>query len=574
MLSLGPSLVNMEYKKQESSDDTTNKSLHTTIGWNITPDDEMVCIRRSHIPTYLVHSAFFRSLDEESSLSPASNRGFADGSNQSEAEAGCDDKENVFTLLQQKNACDGDKAPSSVAGALEDTINWEISLPRRYVKLNERIDCADDLQHMLSTLRFWGVDDLPASVAAFCILYADTAQAVVDNFDQELVYLKLLRNIVRERVAEKQLIIAAEGGQKVVMQCLHSMFGNSKWSVKVCEAAARAGSLECLQYAHQQGCPWNRFTCEAAAHGGHILCLRYAHAEGCAWDAQTCIAAAAGGHLECLRFAHEKGCRWDSHTTAAAAETGQLVCLQYAHEHQCPWGAAVAVLAAQGGFLSCLSYAHENGCPWDSATMVAAAKAGHFECLKYAHSNGCPINSAGPTIAAAAAAIGHLESLQYMAEHTFGWSQHVIAAAAGGGHLPCVRFLHEEASCPWSVDCCTAAAAGGHLACLQYAHSNGCPWSAATCAAAAAGGFIACLEYAHQNNCPWDKSTCLPARQATHGHTPLSFGRQDCLEYYHQHRDIFADDQCDCTAGLGLIESVYVRGMSTLTSLATLVRRP
>ena len=41
--------------------------------------------------------------------------------------------------------------------------------------------------------------------------------------------------------------------------------------------------------------------CSGAASGGHLECLKYAHEQGCPSDEQTSLAAASGGHLECLK---------------------------------------------------------------------------------------------------------------------------------------------------------------------------------------------------------------------------------------------------------------------------------
>ena len=128
-----------------------------------------------------------------------------------------------------------------------------------------------------------------------------------------------------------------------------------KWSLRVFEIRAR------------NGCPWDVWTCSRAAQNGHLECLQYAHENGCHWDrswdsstlswVDVCSTAAAEGHLECLKYAHEKGCPWDKYTCANAAENG---CLE------------------------CLKYAHENGCRWTDWTCSGAASEGHLECLKYA----------------------------------------------------------------------------------------------------------------------------------------------------------------------------------------------
>ena len=49
-------------------------------------------------------------------------------------------------------------------------------------------------------------------------------------------------------------------------------------------------------------------TCSEAAFNGHLECLKYAHENGCPWTEYTCSHAAKNGHLECLRYAHENGC--------------------------------------------------------------------------------------------------------------------------------------------------------------------------------------------------------------------------------------------------------------------------
>lgn len=77
---------------------------------------------------------------------------------------------------------------------------------------------------------------------------------------------------------------------------------------EACTQAASRGHLECLKYADNMGCAWDRKTCEKAAEGGHLDCLRYAHENGCPWGSETCEKAAEGGHVDCLNYALENGC--------------------------------------------------------------------------------------------------------------------------------------------------------------------------------------------------------------------------------------------------------------------------
>ena len=162
---------------------------------------------------------------------------------------------------------------------------------------------------------------------------------------------------------------------------------------RLVSSAASNGHLECLKYAHENGCPWNELSdlFYAAAANGHLECLKYLHEKGCPWDEWTCSEAARNGHLECLEILRTKTEMSRKRmgvqdTCSNAAKNGHLECLKYLHENGCPWDKYTCqVAAALNGQLECLKYAHENGCP----LCDSAAESGHLECLKYAHENGC-----------------------------------------------------------------------------------------------------------------------------------------------------------------------------------------
>jgi len=123
---------------------------------------------------------------------------------------------------------------------------------------------------------------------------------------------------------------------------------------------------------------------------GNMDCLVYAHQNGCRWNKETCSVAARMGYLECLKYARENGCPWDELTCASAVENGNMDCLVYAHQNGCPWNEETCSVAAKRGYLECLKYARENGCPWDERTCEYAAKNRNMDCLAYALKNGCP----------------------------------------------------------------------------------------------------------------------------------------------------------------------------------------
>jgi hypothetical protein len=65
-----------------------------------------------------------------------------------------------------------------------------------------------------------------------------------------------------------------------------------------------------LQWARENGCPWDEETCTGAAKSGHLEVLQWARLNGCPWGESTCDGAVVGGHLKLMLWAHANGCPW------------------------------------------------------------------------------------------------------------------------------------------------------------------------------------------------------------------------------------------------------------------------
>lgn len=82
----------------------------------------------------------------------------------------------------------------------------------------------------------------------------------------------------------------------------------------------------------------------AAVNGGHLSCLQYARENGCPWDKHTCRYAAKYGHLSCLQYARDNGCPWDTSTYKAAKASAERLrptpapkqIFEYVVENECP----------------------------------------------------------------------------------------------------------------------------------------------------------------------------------------------------------------------------------------------
>ena len=65
-----------------------------------------------------------------------------------------------------------------------------------------------------------------------------------------------------------------------------------------------------MQWARENGAPWNSWTCAYAAQGGYLKCLRWARENGALWNGWTCLDAVIGRHSDVLHWALTHGAPW------------------------------------------------------------------------------------------------------------------------------------------------------------------------------------------------------------------------------------------------------------------------
>ena len=133
-----------------------------------------------------------------------------------------------------------------------------------------------------------------------------------------LARLPAVSSAMRDTMAETGLHFKELGEHEAVaLGCLSALKrrqrgGRLYYIVNLCEAAARSGHLEVLQWLHANGCPWNKWTCAAAVAYGQVKVLQWASGNECPCDeAETVFRAAFNGHLNILIWACVKGCPWD-----------------------------------------------------------------------------------------------------------------------------------------------------------------------------------------------------------------------------------------------------------------------
>ena len=95
------------------------------------------------------------------------------------------------------------------------------------------------------------------------------------------------------------------------VQCLekiHDTFIRIPWNSKTMEIAVENGSIDCLKYLYENGCPVNNDICDYAAQAGHVECLIYLHKVGIKPTSKTCFYAVYNCHIKCIEYLIQNGC--------------------------------------------------------------------------------------------------------------------------------------------------------------------------------------------------------------------------------------------------------------------------
>lgn len=162
--------------------------------------------------------------------------------------------------------------------------------------------------------------------------------------------------------------------------------------------AAQYGSLNILQYFHQQNAPWNEFTFEAAALNQHLSVVKYLILNGCPFKKFGYTSAYASQSLEIAKFVYEHYPVVDNNCLAKAIYNGSFDIVQFIVEHGCPLMPYAMGLAALGGHYDIVVYLHKKGCPWDAQSLRCAVEREHAAIVTYMLDNGCPVMEETPKL--------------------------------------------------------------------------------------------------------------------------------------------------------------------------------
>eukprot|EP00600_Ochromonadales_sp_CCMP1393_P010157 CAMPEP_0174964290 /NCGR_PEP_ID=MMETSP0004_2-20121128/5797_1 /TAXON_ID=420556 /ORGANISM="Ochromonas sp., Strain CCMP1393" /LENGTH=403 /DNA_ID=CAMNT_0016212997 /DNA_START=113 /DNA_END=1324 /DNA_ORIENTATION=+ len=353
-----------------------------------------------------------------------------------------------------------------------------INIPESCYKDNLVLETEDDVRHLLSTLRFWIVEQPPAELLEYLDSpnHLTILSNLVNDMDVDTTLLRPIRRVIEDLVPFylEQAIL-----QGRIDALCHFLEGyRLPLSVNLGIAAARGGQLECLK----------------------LLCCM-----GCPIDSKVCCAAAEYGHLECMTQTYDIILEQlvIKSSSATARDKSKKI-----------WHESMSFTAALHGQLECLIYAFKLSEKLPASRinqhLLVASGRGRYRVVKYLveeqqYVAGSELNYSSACEAAASG--GHIDCLEYLLD----WESHfgtgsivgvVDAAAAHKGQLHCLKWLHICRGIALSLSALESAARGGQLHCLEYIHQEGgvqATRSSRAIADAAYRGHLDCLTYLHEH---------------------------------------------------------------------------
>jgi hypothetical protein len=210
------------------------------------------------------------------------------------------------------------------------------------------------------------------------------------------------------------LVQAFLGGNLACVPFLVQEFGFALDSIGPRDAAS-GGNVEFLKLV---GGPFDEATMIAAARSGSVACVQYLREHNCPWTTRACAEAAGNGHSEALRFLHENGCPWDVTTCIVAARAGHVSVLRYCLEHDCPMDdegldEGIGEEAAVHGGWKVLECLEKYGYRWNGKTLRAAVDNNRWDCVRWLLQHHCPLYPGARKRLAEAKIVQELKKLGY-----------------------------------------------------------------------------------------------------------------------------------------------------------------
>jgi hypothetical protein len=147
-------------------------------------------------------------------------------------------KGELFPLLKQNENTNTEEVES-------------ITVPKNCLKQNDSVDNDDALVHLLHSLRYWLVEEVPEIVYAYLTKQRHEPNQQLVDIARSVPTIEVMLSLIPRPLHEHLAIAAREGDLRLMRYLRNQGHG---WQGTECYAAAETGQLACLQYAHEDGC--------------------------------------------------------------------------------------------------------------------------------------------------------------------------------------------------------------------------------------------------------------------------------------------------------------------------------
>lgn len=108
--------------------------------------------------------------------------------------------------------------------SLNDEDDERISVPADTLKPNTIVESNDDLQHLLSSLRFWAVGKVVTEVVRFCLNKTSTScDVVLENFSNDFRFVEIVLQMIPLTKSERVKLAINSG----ILELVTSLRGAS-----------------------------------------------------------------------------------------------------------------------------------------------------------------------------------------------------------------------------------------------------------------------------------------------------------------------------------------------------------
>ena len=230
----------------------------------------------------------------------------------------------------------------------------------------------------------------------------------------------------------------------------------------LCNSFAKKGCLKGLIYLHENGYQWDETTINVILMEGHIDCLKYAHNNKCYWNKKESIdIALQNGNLKCMKYAYENDCPCIGKELYISKKIN-IECLKYALDigYTLNKNNACCTFASLGK-PDCLEYVHSKGCVLDEDVLYSLSEqiyftGNHKKCFMYAMNNGClkyaeeSVNSKNSSLCTDAAENANIGFLNCSKQFGFYIDFETVKEAIQAESMPCLKFCIEN-GCPCDI---------------------------------------------------------------------------------------------------------------------------